>query len=86
MVNAEKISTLVYPNPNSDYLFLFINPIASNNFTATLTDAQGRVVLIKESIQPTISYSFDLTQLPKGMYLLRLKNDSKEYTKKVIVK
>jgi hypothetical protein len=82
----EKISTLVYPNPTSDYLFLFINPIASNNFTATLIDTQGKVVLTKENIQPTISYSFDLTQLPKGMYLLRLKNDSKEYMEKVIVK
>jgi YHYH protein/type IX secretion system substrate protein len=82
----DKISALVYPNPTSDYLFLFINPIASNNFTATLTDVQGRVVLTKENIQPTISYSFDLTQIPKGMYLLRLKNDSKEYTEKVIVK
>ncbi len=84
--NTEKISALIYPNPTSDYLFLFINPIASNNFTATLIDAQGRVVLTQENIQPTISYSFDLTQLPKGMYLLRLKNDSKEYTEKVIVK
>ena len=43
-------------------------------------------MLTQENIQPTISYSFDLTQLPKGMYLLRLKNDSKEYTEKVIVK
>jgi hypothetical protein len=84
--NTEKISALIYPNPTSDYLFLFINPIASNNFTATLIDAQGRVMLTQENIQPTISYSFDLTQLPKGMYLLRLKNDSKEYTEKVIVK
>jgi hypothetical protein len=82
----EKISTLVYPNPTSDYLFFFINPIASNNFTATLVDALGRVVLKQDGVQPTISYTFDVRELPKGMYMLHLKNDSKEYTEKVLVK
>jgi len=82
----EKITTLVYPNPTSDYLFFFINPIASNNFTATLVDALGRVVLKQDGVQPTISYTFDVSQLPKGMYMLHLKNDSKEYTEKVLVK
>ena len=84
--NTEKISALVYPNPTSDYLFLFMNPIAANNFTATLTDTQGKVVLTQGNIQPTISYSFDVSQLEKGMYLLRLKNESKEYTEKVLIK
>lgn len=82
----EKISTLVYPNPTSDYLFFFINPIASNNFTATLVDELGRVVLKQDGVQPTISYTFDVSQLPKGMYVLHLKNDSKEYSEKVLVK
>ena len=82
----EKITTLVYPNPTSDYLFFFINPIASNNFTATLVDALGRVVLKQDGVQPTISYTFDVSQLPKGIYILHLNNDSKEYTEKVLVK
>jgi len=82
----EKLSTLVYPNPTSDYLFFFINPIASNNFTATLVDELGRVVLKQDGVQPTISYTFDVSQLPKGMYILHLKNDSKEYSEKVLVK
>ncbi|MFI5140968.1 MAG: YHYH protein [Bacteroidia bacterium] len=82
----EKLSTMVYPNPTSDYLFFFINPIASNNFTATLVDELGRVVLKQDAVQPTISYTFDVSQLPKGMYVLHLKNDSKEYSEKVLVK
>jgi hypothetical protein len=84
--NESKISTLVYPNPTSDYLFFYINPVASNNFTAYLLDLQGRVILSQENIQPTISYAFDVSQLPKGMYLLRLKNADKEYSEKVLVK
>jgi hypothetical protein len=82
----EKLSTMVYPNPTSDYLFFFINPIASNNFTATLVDELGRVVLKQNGVQPTISYTFDVSQLPKGMYVLHLKNDSKEFSEKVLVK
>jgi len=82
----EKLSTMVYPNPTSDYLFFYINPIALNNFTATLVDELGRVVLKQDGVQPTISYTFDVSQLPKGMYMLHLKNDSKEYSEKVLVK
>lgn len=83
---AENVTTLIYPNPTSDYLFVYINPMASNNFTLALTDIQGRTVLSMENVQPTISYTLDVTKLPKGIYTLTLRNTTKYYTEQVVIK
>jgi len=82
----EEVTTLIYPNPTSDYLFVYINPVASNNFTLTLTDVTGKTVLSMENVQPTISYSLDVTKLAKGSYTLTLRNTEKHYTETVVVK
>ena len=82
----ETISIKLYPNPTNNYLFLFINPIAQNNFTASIIDGLGKVVLTQKNIQPTISYSFDVTNLPKGIYYLRLQNENTSYSEKVVIK
>ena len=82
----ETISIKLYPNPTNNYLFLFINPIAENNFTASIIDGLGKVVLTQKNIQPTISYSFDVTNLPKGIYYLRLQNENTSYSEKVVIK
>lgn len=81
----QPLSTLVYPNPTHDYLFVYIQPIASNNFELTLIDAQGRIALSEKNIQPTISYSLDVSKLAKGIYLLRIRNTEKEFTQRVVV-
>ena len=82
----EKMSIKLYPNPTNNYLFLFINPIAENNFTATIVDGIGKVVLVQKNIQPTISYSFDVTSLPKGIYYLHLNNENTSLIEKVVIK
>ncbi|MBS1636009.1 MAG: YHYH protein [Bacteroidetes bacterium] len=79
------LETMIYPNPTHDYLFVYIQPIASNNFELTLVDAQGKVVLTEKNIQPTISYTLDVSKLAKGIYMLRLKNAEKEFNQKVLV-
>ncbi|XZF13199.1 YHYH protein [Chitinophagaceae bacterium MMS25-I14] len=86
VANAEKISTLIYPNPTSEYLFIYINPIASNNFTVSLTDVDGRTVLMQPNIQPTISYTLDVRSLARGIYTLTLRNEEKTYSEQVLIK
>jgi hypothetical protein len=76
----------LFPNPASDYLFLFIEPLASNNFTVELIDAQGRVVLTEKNIQPTISYSFDVSKAAKGLYTFKIQNERYKSTQKVLIK
>ena len=84
--NDAKLSLQLFPNPVSDYLFLFMESVASNNFTVELIDAQGKVVLTEKNIQPTISYSFDVTKLLPGNYMFKIQNDKYRSTQKVIIK
>ena len=83
---TETLKVKLYPNPTNNYLFLYINPIAANNFKATIVDALGKVVFVQNNIQPTISYSFDVSNLSKGIYYLHLNNESKSYIEKVMIK
>jgi len=80
-----KLSTLVYPNPAGDYLFIYIQPIASNNFTARLVDMTGRIVSTMENVQPTISYTLDVSKVPSGVYNLVLQNSDITHSEKIVV-
>lgn len=83
---SKKVSMLVYPNPVADYLFYYLDPIASNNFTAELIDAHGRVVLQEKNVQPTISYVFDVTKLAAGLYTFRIQNEEHKLVQKVVIR
>lgn len=80
-----KLSTLVYPNPAGDFLFIYIQPVASNNFTVKLVDMTGRIVLSQNNIQPTISYTLDVSRIPSGMYNLVFENSDITSSEKVVV-
>ena len=84
-VTNQTFSAQVFPNPASNYINLFIQPIASNNFTVTLTDEAGRTVFTQNNIQPTILYSFNVTNIPPGMYLVNIKNSEISHTEKVVI-
>lgn len=84
--NKAELSVQLFPNPTNDYLFLFIGAIASNNFTAELVNMQGKVVLSEKNIQPTISYSFDVTKIPAGVYSFKISNETHRFVQKVVIK
>ena len=82
-VLVNKFSIVLYPNPVSDYLHFFIQPIASNNFTAMLINEAGTTVLRQKNVQPTITYTMDVTKLPAGEYILYIQNQKFSYTHKI---
>lgn len=85
-VTNKDFSAMVFPNPASEVVHLFIQPIATSNFTVTLFDETGRAVYYQSNIQPTIMYDFDVTKYPAGMYTLTVKNDIITYNEKVVIK
>lgn len=72
----------VYPNPTSDFL-----QIQSKNGkleAAKLTDATGKLILTQKF---NATYGkISMQHLPKGVYLLTVQLDGKEFTKKIIKK
>jgi hypothetical protein len=83
--NNLNLNYMLFPNPAQNYVHLFIDPIAQNNFDITVTDVNGKVVVTEHNIQPTIMYSFDLTKLSKGVYYFNIKNDKINRTEKILV-
>ncbi|MGZ3899778.1 MAG: YHYH protein [Bacteroidia bacterium] len=80
------ITYQLFPNPASQgFIHLFIEAVAQNNFDVTITDVTGKIVKSEKNIQPTITYTFDLTSLPKGVYLMKIKNDEISKTEKIII-
>jgi hypothetical protein len=78
-VNSNDFS--VYPNPVSDLIY-FENNSSASNYTITIFDSFGRIIL-ENNLNPT---SLDISQLPSGLYVARIRNNQGELFKKVIKK
>jgi hypothetical protein len=87
-LKEEKVNVTykLFPNPASQgFVHLFIDAVNQNNFEVTITDVTGKIVKAEKYIQPTITYSFDLTGLPKGVYFMKIKNEQVTKTEKLII-
>ena len=85
-ITANDFSVKISPNPASDFISIFMNPIAANNFALTITDVAGKVVLSRSDLQPTIASLVDVSALAQGTYFLNFNNGTISHTEKVVVK
>lgn len=74
-----------YPNPASDQVNFFLTPAYNSNMTATLFNQVGIRVGQIENVQTAVNYSFDLSNLPGGIYFLRINNGAAQSTTKILV-
>ncbi len=84
-VNVNKIEIQMYPNPVSNFLALFIEPIYQNNLNGTIIDIAGRVLQSQQNLQPGITYTFDLSQINGGLYFFKLTNNEVEELQAFVV-
>lgn len=75
----------IYPNPSKNGLFTLSMPVPENELTAIrVSDMSGN--LVYESIlQSGNDYEINLSTLPKGFYLLQIKNNDTVEFKKLII-
>lgn len=83
--NEKNITYQLFPNPASSFVHLFIDAVAQNNFEVIITDVTGKVVKKEINVQPTITYTIDLSGLAKGVYMIKIKNDQVTKTEKLII-
>jgi hypothetical protein len=72
----------IFPNPTDD--FLFINKGAQSNLMLTLLNLQGQQIRSLQSTDQVIL--LNLEDLSAGMYILQLKSEGKQETRKVFVR
>ncbi len=72
--NNQIVTTKIYPNPASDYCIVEIDNINTQPTDLLLMDMYGRII---EQHNVQNQTSLNLSHLPKGFYLITLKNNNK---------
>ena len=84
-IEGESIKMLLYPNPASYYLYVYIEPSYNNNLFSKITDLSGNIIQTKENMQPGISYTFDLQNVNSGIYFIHISDENINGIQKIIV-
>jgi hypothetical protein len=87
-LNKEDKSITVYPNPASTYLFISMANYVTGKITLELFDALGKKVKELEVFSNGISeehIQMDINTLTKGIYFLKVKNNSAIISKKILI-
>lgn len=75
----------VFPNPASDLINIQVGNDMPNNLHLALLNTMGQSIYTLDNIQPTISYSIDISSFPQGIYFVRLYSADKISTKKIFI-
>jgi hypothetical protein len=81
VADKSKDDLYIYPNPSTGHLTVSI-PGGSFHNTLNIISLDGKVILTKEFSGSAIS--LDLVNLPKGMYLIEVRNKFHFSTGKVV--
>lgn len=72
----------IFPNPAKDVLYVRVNDL-QQDATLSLHNVSGQ--LLKSELMTTFQYSMPINELPAGIYLLTLQDQSRMQTYKVVV-
>lgn len=77
---------MIYPNPTDDKFFVAL-PTLKNTPSLDLFDMQGKKVLSQNDITQydDTHYEVQVSDLPKGVYLLKMNLDGKSVVEKIVV-
>lgn len=81
----KNIKMLLFPNPATEFIYVYIEPSDNNNLSAKLMDLSGKTLIMKENLQPGITYTFDLNGLNAGIYFIQIANEKIKGNQKIIV-
>ncbi|MCD9856315.1 T9SS type A sorting domain-containing protein [Epilithonimonas sp. JDS] len=82
--DAKSKDLKVYPNPTTG---VFTIDLDSDNSEVKIFDMTGKTIVTKSSQRAKNNQTFDISNLPKGTYILKIKTaDNNEVVKKIIKK
>ena len=80
----DKANVSLYPNPTHGVLNVNLSRYKSQVVRMNISDSKGSVVMTKEILKS--SNVFDLSSLPKGVYIVELKSGKNISSSKIVVK
>jgi Leucine-rich repeat (LRR) protein len=82
--NEDEINGIkVYPNPTKGLLKIELGNETANWNSIEIYDRFG-VRIIQEPLKDSFTHEIDLSEFPEGIYFLRIRNDFKSYSQKII--
>jgi hypothetical protein len=78
------IQFMLYPNPASDYAYIYFDPSDDNNISGGLYNSEGQLLQAFTHMQPSISYTINLTSFPAGTYMLHLSSGTSVMDQKIV--
>lgn len=87
-VDESHLSLVIYPNPTSNFVNLIYHPKSNKDLKLSLINIHGRIMMSERLADiPAVVYkSFDLSELPKGIYFLVIEEKSNRSIHKILVK
>ena len=74
-----------FPNPAKDSLNVNMGILKEKNYTLSIVNLQGKVVLQQTMVNAKLVETVAISQLPKGIYIASIKTSDKEITRKIII-
>lgn len=74
-----------FPNPSNDFLNINLGTISEKEYEFSLIDVNGKVVLEKTFVNPSLIEKVDINKLGKGIYLAKLAAGDKKISKKIVI-
>ena len=76
----------VFPSPATDFVSLNVGLQSAQNLEIGLFNSQGQLVL-SDQMQGSLSYqqTFDVSNLPAGLYQIKLQNGNQYSTKAFVI-
>jgi hypothetical protein len=87
-LNANEIDSSqinLFPNPASTILNISLGSLTESNYSFSLLDLQGKVVLTKQIENASLIETLSLQGVSKGIYLAVVQTNNNRFTKKVII-
>jgi hypothetical protein len=80
-------SFTIYPNPNSGtFIVMFSEPDKDQTLDMKITDVLGKTIFEKKNFIPDLEIQLDLSNYPKGIYMVQvLMNNGEREIKKVVI-
>ncbi|MBZ0326410.1 MAG: T9SS type A sorting domain-containing protein [Altibacter sp.] len=80
-----KTEVVVYPNPASEMVHIKL-PKSSANTAVVIFDQLGRRVLMQYFSEPNSTFTINISQLPQGVYFVKIEQGKKQATKRLLIK
>ncbi|MEI8279050.1 MAG: T9SS type A sorting domain-containing protein [Bacteroidota bacterium] len=85
---ADNYSLKVYPNPTTGLLNISAEGLQGNNATISCYDIVGKLILQRtlSNNNHTLNTSIDISNMPKGVYLMQIQTDAgTQYVKRIVL-